>query len=55
MLRFARGCHGLGVIDKAVLLTIRTAIPKTGSPWHPSLKTAMALAGLASFQDGEAR
>jgi hypothetical protein len=25
-----RGCHGLGVFDKAVLLYIRTAIPKTG-------------------------
>jgi len=37
------GCHGPGVIDKAVLLSIRTAIPKTGSPWHPSLKKAMAL------------
>jgi len=38
-----RGCHGPGVIDKAVLLSIRTAIPKMGSPWHPSLKAAMAL------------
>jgi hypothetical protein len=25
-----RGCHGLGVFDKAVPLYIRTAIPKTG-------------------------
>jgi len=26
-----------------VQLSIRTAIPKTGSPWHLSLKKAMAL------------
>jgi len=34
-----------------VLLSIRTAIPKTGSPWHPSLKKAMALPQRAPVLD----
>ena len=37
------GCHDLGVFDKVVFMTYRTAIPKTIRPWHPNLNKAIAL------------